>query len=1477
MQGLLGGGSASPTRLNAVKINQSCQGLPLPVIMGKHKVQQSALWMNGFGVQEVQGGKGGGKGAGYLYSSDAIVGLCEGPITAVDDVWYNQSWLSNAGANENITVPATGIYTPLGASTITADAGVSQTNSYSVSVQDFSAPTTTTYSGTTQTPFQKVPYGTTLAKGQYSFNEASVDAPFTVTSCDSASGGNTVYHGTFPGGAANGFVGYTWIIQGFTNQANDSITNDATTGFICVASTATTLTLANPYGVAETPATPGTATEPGNTYHFSLDDADDATPVQISYSFKLNYVRAQEVDIVPDSMSIYVGAPFYYGVDEGVIYYGSDNPLNGQALQPTSANPPTSAGTYYFISSGKGGGGSQYIFATADIGQEVLITYQYQNDTLIPNDAPSTLNFTVFNGAEGQPVWSFLEDTFPQQALNYGATAYAAFQPMELGGEASPPNITYEVQTADSYGGGIVDCNPVNCLLRVLTDPIWGLGSGQSPFPLQIIDNGPTGTWGFPQNGGPIITSTPTTITTGPVTVKAYASSGAGWQGLGGTLLSTTTVNTPVFNQVIQNYPIYGFSAQTNIGTGGGYKLNPMVAVETTSNGTLLDKKTITGTTGTFTLDMTGTFTVPAAGTYTFWINYANYSSWAFYVQGATLLGGTTPPSSNTISTGDGHPAFPSTGPTTGYTKMGEQSKDDGSHPTPSTMHVSFAAAGTYNYEAVYVQTSAISFSGEANGYFQITTANGSQPTSPSGGQGTVGVVILPTVSAASVPTATTAFNWFASNGYFISVNMDKQDTASSIIGKWLEGGQCAGYMSEGLMKLVPFGDTTTTGNGCTWLAPSTFVVALDDSCFIAKDGEDPVRITRSAWQDGYNYCQIKWANRQNQYSDEVTPEFDQSAINRFGLRREEPQDYDFLCNLTSATFAAIMRVKRSVNIRNTYEFDLPFVYSYLEPMDICYISTTSIWAQALTSNANLGVVNLPVRITKVVDDPTEGLKITAEDYPYGVGQPVLFNKGINASEIVADLYANPGTTEAILFEPTGRQTANYSGNQIWIGATGQSNEWGGCNILVSSDGSSYKQIGTITDQARLGELNQTFNIGSDPDENNVLVVDMAENTPPIEAGSTSDADQGNTLCYVDGEVIAYSSATVTNQGQYTFNLGAPSVPGYIRRGQLGSSIGVHLAGSLFMRLDDTIFKYTYDPVWYGKTIYFKFQSFNKFQHSTQDQSTLTAVPFTIGGRQGAIDAGSGLVLTTQPKTPVRKPILPPIGIGRLGWQEVVNAATWTPLPASVGNGYSGPWFTSKGQTESSDSGLTSGICSCSVSGGLETFDGYGGSSISAQGSALTQIGKTPVTFTAIVGSFYDVIGAGGQIKLGIANGYNWVSYDTYLGFQLNKNPSSAYGNWFAYGNQWKLDDSAYNSVLPSPVDTGVQGGVAGTQTLSITVDTTGVVKWLINGVVVATSVNPMQTDATQWVTGLGMQYQWASTAFTGLLAGTVESITLQY
>ncbi len=61
----------------------------------------------------------------------------------------------------------------------------------------------------------------------------------------------TVYTGTITGGAGNAFLGDTVVISGFTNAANNGT-------FVANASTATTLTLSNNAGIAET--NPGTAT-----------------------------------------------------------------------------------------------------------------------------------------------------------------------------------------------------------------------------------------------------------------------------------------------------------------------------------------------------------------------------------------------------------------------------------------------------------------------------------------------------------------------------------------------------------------------------------------------------------------------------------------------------------------------------------------------------------------------------------------------------------------------------------------------------------------------------------------------------------------------------------------------------------------------------------------------------------------------------------------------------------------------------------------------------------------------------------------------------------------------------------------------------------------------------------------------------------------------------------------------------------------
>jgi hypothetical protein len=897
--GIFGGGnSQKPTRLNGIQITQSVQGLPLPWVLGRGRVQQSLLYEDSFSAKKItQGGKGGGKGGAqsYIYSADVIAGLCEGTIKGINDVWAGQNWLSNNSSVENYVIAGSGIYTPLNSSAFVLDAGVGMLNNYSGSLSDAGAPAPTVLNASSYAPMVQVDYGTTLTTGTYSVNPAD------------------------------------------------------------------------------------------GSYHF--DVAHDAgKSVQLSYSFRLQFIRQQMNATIPSGKTVTVGGTLPFNKDLGVRYITG----SGAALTKDGGSGfPGSAGHY----TQSGSAPATYKFAAADIAAEVQITYQLEDDAVVGQDQPTTLNFTLFNGAQSQSIWSFMSSKHPEQALGYTRTAYVGYNPMDLGAGGQIQDVLYEVTTTDSYGSGVVDCNPVQCITQVLTNTVCGLGSGITPFPTSVIDNGPLGTWGGP------------------------------------------------------------------------------------------------------------------AGS----------------------------PGAHTVSN--------------------------------------------------------------------------------------------------------TAWSWFAANGFFISPVIDSQVSAASLIAEWIEAGMCAAFMSEGLFKLVPYGDTSMVANGQTWVAPANFVVALDDSCFLGNPGEDPVQISRAAWQDGYNECQVNFNNRGNQYSPELIQEFDQAAIDRYGLRLEDPKSWGFITELPAAVFAANMRVKRGVNIRNTYVFTLPFNYSYLEPMDLVTITTSSIWAQGL-NNVNLGINTLPVRIQKIVDDPVNGLEITAEDYPWGIHQPVVYNKDVSTGNVVANAYAIPGTSEVVLFEASSRLTG-YSGNEIWIGASGQSDNWGSCNVWVSQDGTKYLEAGSIKTPARLGALDATFASGSDPDTTHSLVVDMAVNSVALDAGTTTDADLGTTMCFVDGEIISYSAVTVTGQDQYTMGT-------YIRRGQMGTTIASHPAGSLFMRLDDSVFRFQYDPTWVGKTIYFKFQSVNSFGNNAESLDSLTPTTFVIpGAGPGTVDASSGLILGVTGQFNV--------GAGPLGWPSAAQ------------------------------------------------------------------------------------------------------------------------------------------------------------------------------------------------------------------------------
>jgi hypothetical protein len=107
-------------------------------------------------------------------------------------------------------------------------------------------------------------------------------------------------------------------------------------------------------------------------------------------------------------------------------------------------------------------------------------------------------------------------------------------------------------------------------------------------------------------------------------------------------------------------------------------------------------------------------------------------------------------------------------------------------------------------------------------------------------------------------------------------------------------------------------------------------------------------------------------------------------------------------------------------------------------------------------------------------------------------------------------------------------------------------------------------------------------------------------------SGTLADRDDLLTLCYVDGELISYQTATLTAANKYNLTS--------LRRGAHGTPVGAHNIDTKFVRIDDAIFKYGYEASDIGKTLYIKLRSLNTFDSGAEELATLTAYTHTIVG-----------------------------------------------------------------------------------------------------------------------------------------------------------------------------------------------------------------------------------------------------------------------
>ncbi len=462
---------------------------------------------------------------------------------------------------------------------------------------------------------------------------------------------------------------------------------------------------------------------------------------------------------------------------------------------------------------------------------------------------------------------------------------------------------------------------------------------------------------------------------------------------------------------------------------------------------------------------------------------------------------------------------------------------------------------------------------------------------------------------SANIDAWTSCYAYWAANGYLGSVVLDTQTSAADAFSAIIETGNVGAVMSGGLLKLIPYGDTTCVGNGYAYTPNTTPVATLKWTDLLPPSekqagesgSEDPLQVSQRAPDDCWNYVQAAWCNRLNDYNNEPINEQNDAFIASYGRRIESAQTWDWITTASAAAWALSLRLKRQCYIRNTFKFWLSWRFSYIEPMDILMLPTGE-----------------TVRITQVVDSADGRLAFEAEQANYGSSNVTIYPKQPSSSFKPGLSTALPGDAVAIVVQNTLTRTSGIP-YVVQIAASGRNANWGGANVYMSLDGQSYTLLDTISAPSTIGLLSAPLASGADPDLANTVSVDLtlSQNGSELDSVTQLLADKLTTLCAIvdqngaTSELIAYETAALTASRRYNLS--------YLRRGAYGSSVGAHTTGALFAYLGPSykFASYQFGPSLLGNTLYLKLQSFNLLGQQMQDLSACAVWKYTLGSQGG--------------------------------------------------------------------------------------------------------------------------------------------------------------------------------------------------------------------------------------------------------------------
>lgn len=425
-------------------------------------------------------------------------------------------------------------------------------------------------------------------------------------------------------------------------------------------------------------------------------------------------------------------------------------------------------------------------------------------------------------------------------------------------------------------------------------------------------------------------------------------------------------------------------------------------------------------------------------------------------------------------------------------------------------------------------------------------------------------------------------------------------------------------------LKSIAMAERSMFANGAVYTAPTAAgpVASLSTSDFVGDKPSLHITIKRTAIGNSNTSFQIQHPDRSNKYSSALVSVPDNGAIALRGAKKKESKTFPVIQDTNVARAIVGVMTRRSVYLLNKYSFNLQAKWCMLETGDL-----------VLLNDELQGIENLPVRLIKAELDENYQVACEAEDFMYNLNTPSLLPYTENQQPDSGITYTAGSVNTPFMFVVP--PTLEGGGTKVWlrIFLSGANASWGGALIYASTDGTTYSAVGSQVGQSTMGLTTAIWGSGSDPDTANDLLVDLSESFGTLADFSTTDENNLLPLIAVNGttpEIGAYGIATQT--GAYAYTLSA-SGGNFLRRGLFGTAIASHPLGSQFgyMGPNSIFTDILVNPQWYGKTVYFKFPSFNTFQTQTQALSDCTAYPFTFGNGNVNQYVQNPMIALTQP------------------------------------------------------------------------------------------------------------------------------------------------------------------------------------------------------------------------------------------------------